>query len=127
MPLEQLEHFTVCCSDLERTRNFYSDVLGLTVGARPHLPFEGYWLYCGGVPAVHLVTERGAVGLKASGPGTGAVDHIAFRGVDVEAMLARLRERKVEIRENRIPDFGIHQLFIHDPDGILIELNFRKT
>jgi catechol 2,3-dioxygenase-like lactoylglutathione lyase family enzyme len=125
MPLQQLEHFTICCRDLERTRDFYSEVLGLRVGARPGLPFAGYWLYCGDVPVVHLVTEDGAVGLKASGPGTGALDHIAFRGVDVDAMLARLHEENLEVRENRIPDFGVHQLFVHDPDGILIELNFR--
>jgi extradiol dioxygenase family protein len=55
MPLSALHHITVQTDDLEATRDFYRDVLGLKVGFRPDLDFPGYWLYCRDVPVVHLV------------------------------------------------------------------------
>src|SRR6516162_7010990 len=60
MPLNALHHVTVKTANLEVTRDFYRDILGLEVGFRPDLDFPGYWLYCGDVPVVHLV-PRGAL------------------------------------------------------------------
>jgi len=58
MPAAELEHFTLECGDLRTTRDFYCDVLGLTEGFRPQMDFPGYWLYCGGVPVVHLMKRE---------------------------------------------------------------------
>ena len=128
MPVEMLEHYTIRCASLERTRDFYRDVLGLSVGERPNFPFKGYWLYLGGVPIVHLVDARESD--RRDGPhGTGdtaALDHIAFRGLDLEATRATLRKHGLSFRENAVPGARIHQIFVPDPDGILIELNFRS-
>src|SRR6202000_2921008 len=55
MALNALHHITVMTKDLDATRDFYRDILGLTEGFRPELPFPGYWLYCGETPVVHLV------------------------------------------------------------------------
>jgi catechol 2,3-dioxygenase-like lactoylglutathione lyase family enzyme len=129
MPVEMLEHYTIRCASLERTRDFYSDVLGLTVGERPRFPFKGYWLYLGGVPIVHLVDAKESEtrdGPHRSGD-TAALDHIAFRGRDLEATRATLRRHGLKFRENEVPGARIHQIFVPDPDGILIELNFRGT
>src|SRR5437764_6144483 len=77
MALNALHHVTVQTTDLEATRDFYRDVLGLKVGFRPDLDFPGYWLYCGDVPVVHLVPRANAIG---GGPSddTGPFDHFAF-------------------------------------------------
>jgi catechol 2,3-dioxygenase-like lactoylglutathione lyase family enzyme len=48
MPLGSLQHYTIEPADLERTKDFYCDVLGLENGDRPPLDFPGYWLYSGG-------------------------------------------------------------------------------
>jgi catechol 2,3-dioxygenase-like lactoylglutathione lyase family enzyme len=126
--LEGLEHYTVNCVDLEGTRDFYRDVLGLEVGARPKLGFAGYWLYCGDVPVVHLLDATGALpenrGCEPGGD-TGSLDHVAFRGRDVQATIASLKRHGLAFRENRIPDIGLHQLFVRDPNGITVEMNFR--
>ena len=58
MGLNALHHVTVKTNDLEATRDFYSEVLGLEVGFRPDLDFPGYWLYCGPIPVVHLVPRE---------------------------------------------------------------------
>jgi catechol 2,3-dioxygenase-like lactoylglutathione lyase family enzyme len=129
MALQALEHFTITCADLERTRAFYRDVLGLTEGYRPNFNFAGYWLYCGEIPVVHLTDEKGAITENrqgARGNNTGSLDHIALRGCDVKATLAHLKARGVSHRENRILDAGLHQIFVRDPNGIMIELNFHS-
>ena len=58
MPLGGLQHYTIEPQDLERTKNFYCEVLGLENGDRPPLDFPGYWLYSGGVATVHLMGTR---------------------------------------------------------------------
>ena len=58
MGLGGLQHYTIEPSDLERTKDFYCDVLGLENGDRPPLDFPGYWLYSGGTATVHLMGTR---------------------------------------------------------------------
>src|SRR5450432_982440 len=55
MGVQALEHVTVRCAQLQRTRDFYVELMGLTEGDRPKFPFRGHWLYLGGIPVVHLV------------------------------------------------------------------------
>ena len=129
MPVGMLEHYTIRCASLDKTRDFYRDVLGLAVGERPNFPFKGYWLYLGGTPIVHLVDRAESEsrdGAHASGD-TAALDHIAFRGIDLQATKATLKQHGLSYRENQVPGARITQLFVPDPDGILIELNFRNS
>ncbi|MDE2185087.1 MAG: VOC family protein [Alphaproteobacteria bacterium] len=131
MAVDQLEHFTVRCADLERTRDFYAEVLGLRVGPRPPFDFQGYWLYLDDQPVVHLVLEAerdDGHEPRAAGSEpleTGALDHIAFRCRDLAATRAVLKGRGLDFRERQVPGKPLHQIFVRDPDGIIIELNFR--
>jgi len=83
MPLGGLQHFTIEPQDLERSKSFYVDVLGLEVGNRPPLDFPGYWLYSGGTATVHLMgTRKPREGIVVRGTekkfeDTGRFDHIA--------------------------------------------------
>jgi catechol 2,3-dioxygenase-like lactoylglutathione lyase family enzyme len=82
----------------------------------------------GADPPSHQPVPQAGRGYHAaeSAHTTGALDHIAFRGLDREAMTARFRSHDIAFREAAVPDFKLHQVFVHDPDGILIELNFRE-
>lgn len=130
MPLGVLQHFTIEPSDLERTKNFYCDVLGLEDGDRPPLGFPGYWLYSGGVATVHLLGERkpreGIVvrGTEKKFEDTGRFDHIAFSATDLAGVRARLQKHNVKYREQIVPRTGAGQIFLYDPDGVGVELNF---
>jgi catechol 2,3-dioxygenase-like lactoylglutathione lyase family enzyme len=90
MPLGGLQHYTIEPQDLERTKDFYVDVLGLEVGNRPPLDFPGYWLYSGGTATVHLMgTRKPREGIVVRGTekkyeDTGRLDHIAFAATDVD-------------------------------------------
>lgn len=135
MPLEKLEHYTVRSLDMEKTRDFYRDVCGLKVGPRPPLDFDGYWLYCGKIPVVHLVPLANPIAIRgevnvpsvANGrsPGTGAVDHIAFGAKDVEGMKRHLKASNVPFKERIQAGGFLHQLFLDDPNGVTVELNYH--
>ncbi len=124
MGLNALNHFTIRPVDLERTKTFYCEVLGLPVGYRPPLGFDGYWLYCGDIPTVHLIGPRaGDDAVRAVGP-TGLLDHIAFSCTGLAAMRANLAARGIAHSERIIPRDRQTQIFLHDPDGVAVELNY---
>ncbi|WP_428489569.1 VOC family protein [Rhodopila sp.] len=131
MPAQSLNHYTIKVRDLERTKDFYQDVVGLRVGERPPLPFPGYWLYCGDVPTVHLIGHRDedpVIGDHASQPAaTGRLDHIAFSCNGLTEMRSDLRSRDIKFDERVLPRLNMTQLFYLDPDGISVECNFEAT
>jgi len=130
MPLVVLQHYTIEPSNLERTKKFYCAVLGLKNGERRPLGFPGYCLYSGGVPTVHLLGPRkpreGIVvrGTKKKFEDTGRFDHIAFAASNIAGVRRKLKARKVKFREQVIPRTGGQQIFLYDPDGVGVELNF---
>jgi catechol 2,3-dioxygenase-like lactoylglutathione lyase family enzyme len=126
-----MEHMLVLTDEIQRSREFYRDALGMEVGERPPLEFPGDWLYLDGVPCVHLAEREpfekhsASLGIPAS-PGserTGAVDHIAFAGEDYDEVLARLERHGARPTKNTVPGIGMRQLFCTDPNGVMIEIN----
>jgi catechol 2,3-dioxygenase-like lactoylglutathione lyase family enzyme len=134
MPLQRMEHYLVLSDDIERTKDFYCDALGMTQGFRPRLEFPGYWLYIGDMPCIHIAewqtyavwTKQVGIPISTKAPGTGPVDHIAFNATGFNEMRGRLARRGVQVSENLLDDIGLRQLFLHDPNGVAIELNFRS-
>jgi catechol 2,3-dioxygenase-like lactoylglutathione lyase family enzyme len=134
MPLTQLEHYLVLTDNLDGTRDFYVQALGMRMGPRPPLGFPGYWLYVGEVPCIHVAewdsyrahSHQAGISVSTRAPGTGAVDHIAFNAVDYESIKSLLTAHHVEFAVNAVPDIGLTQLFVHDPNGIKVEINVRE-
>lgn len=130
MPLDRLDHYFVYASDLERSRRFYGDVLGLHQGPRPQFDFPGHWFYLEDRPVVHLGNTEfaggyvAADGTRTTSGSTGPVDHIAFRGSDIDDFIGRFEKLAVDYQRREVPDFKLSQLFVKDPDGVTIELNF---
>lgn len=120
MPLQNLNHLLVLARNLDATRDFYVDVLGLTVGPRPPFGFPGYWLYLGDRAVVHLAAKGGNPETADTGP----IDHIAFEATGLADMAARLEALAIPVRHRKVPDLGLHQIFIRDPNGVKIELNY---
>jgi catechol 2,3-dioxygenase-like lactoylglutathione lyase family enzyme len=134
MPLKRIEHYLVLTDDIDKTRDFYRDGLGLVVGFRPELEFPGYWLYAGDIPCIHIADWESyrvwtaAVGIPVSSraAGTGPLDHVAFNATGFETMRERLHSQNIEVSENLLDEIGLRQLFVKDPNGLTIELNFRE-
>jgi catechol 2,3-dioxygenase-like lactoylglutathione lyase family enzyme len=135
MPLQKLEHYLVLSDDIEQTKEFYCGALGMTAGFRPELDYPGYWLYVGGVPCIHVAEWRSyavwtkEVGIPVStrARGTGPVDHIAFNATGYDEMRARLESRGIGMSTNHLDDIGLRQLFLYDPNGVAIEINFKEV
>jgi catechol 2,3-dioxygenase-like lactoylglutathione lyase family enzyme len=115
-----LNHLLVLARDLEATRDFYVSVLGLAVGPRPLFEFPGYWLYLGDQAVVHLAGQDSDTG----DAGTGPIDHVAFEATGLKDMVVRLEDHAIPVRHRKVPDLGLHQVFIQDPNGVTIELNY---
>jgi catechol 2,3-dioxygenase-like lactoylglutathione lyase family enzyme len=121
MPVTALQHVNIRCADVERSRTFYR-LLGLIDGDRPPFASMGYWMYAGAEPVVHLVQKK--VGEAVLGPGTGELDHVALGAAGLATMRAELNRHGIAFREAVVPRDGSVQLFVPDPDGVTLELNF---
>ena len=137
-----LNHYSLRTTDLPRCRRFYESVLGLTVGPRPDFPFPGLWMYRGdhgdvANAVVHIIAidANDPNGLKrylgerdpATLRGTGVLDHVAFFADGLEAMLTHLKSLNAPFRERTVPGIGLHQVFLDDPDGVVVELNYPQA
>ena len=134
MALQRLDHYSIRTPRLDETRRFYIEIMGLTEGPRPAFPFPGAWMYRAETAVVHIVgyDPDDAEGLKGYlgdkelvSTGTGTIDHVAFVADDLPAMQQRLQASGLPYRERAVPNLGLHQVFVEDPNGVTIELNYR--
>ena len=124
--VKSLDHVTIVVKDLERSRQFYVDGLGMTELPRPAFTFPGSWFQAG-VTQVHLIQEH--VGTPPAGNPlpeqfrTSRSQHFAFVVDDAEATYARAQElgMKIVSPPKSRPD-GFVQVFLNDPDGHVVEL-----
>ncbi|HEX7131282.1 MAG TPA: VOC family protein [Iamia sp.] len=108
-----LHYVSINVTDPVVARDFYVDVLGLVERPdRPDFGFGGAWLDAGG-QQVHLIEA-------APPPAVG--QHFALQVADIDAAVAELRERGVEVSDPRAVGTG-RQAFLTDPDGNGVELN----
>jgi catechol 2,3-dioxygenase-like lactoylglutathione lyase family enzyme len=122
MPLTEMNHFTVLTDDLDRTRGFYVGVLGLREGPRPPLGFPGAWLYVGERPVLHVIAGRPLPAERR-----GVLDHMAFSATDLAGLTARLEAAGISYDLRRQPESNVWQLFVSDPNGARVELDFAAS
>jgi len=136
MPLSYMEHVLLQTEDIEATKDWYVNVLGFRVGPSPDFKFPVYWLYLGDRDVLHLTTggknvsenRKRYVGQESQATsGTGVIDHIGFRTTGLAAMIEHLKKNNIEFKERQVDDQGLYQLFLHDPNGVKIELNFANS
>jgi len=124
MPVSKLDHvnFRASRDSLDQLRDFYCDVVGLTLGRRPPFPEHGYWLYAGEQAVVHLSLTN-EVGIPAA-DAPASFGHVAFACSDQTAYERRLTEAGVKYDVAVVPEYGTTQLFFRDPAGNVVELSF---
>ena len=131
-------HYAIRTQDLDASERFYAQVMGFHAGYRPPFDFPGRWLYAPGAAEafgiVHLIgpdSGEPSSAMDYSGghgtdtrTGTGPLDHIAFMGGNWDEMRIRLQRLGVAFQERTVPDLGLRQMFVTDPSGVRLELNF---
>ena len=127
MPAIAFNHFNLRAprAMLETLRDFYRDVVGLQPGLRPPFRSFGFWLYLGDLPVLHLSEalpdENRAIGVANT------FDHVAFKCADRPAMEALLKQKGIAYEVSQVPAARQVQLFIADPAGNGVELNFDEA
>ncbi|HWC95406.1 MAG TPA: VOC family protein [Candidatus Sulfopaludibacter sp.] len=131
MQIAALHHVAVNVTDLERSRAFYRDTLGLTEIERPPFNFPGAWFLLGTSQHLHLIVHPGATfreGKKLDTRDT----HFAVRVNDYWATAEFLQSRGYRIDAedefrriiiNPQATAGFPQMYIMDPDRHVIEIN----
>ncbi len=124
--VQSIDHATLVVKDLERSRRFYVDVLGMREIPRPAFSFAGLWFQAGPTQ-IHLILEY-----TGSGPAgnlvpeylrTSRTHHLAFLVADATETVSRLRSAGVLIVSGpKLRPDGYMQVFVTDPDGHVIEL-----
>ena len=102
-------------------RDFYCDVVGLIEGFRPAFERFGFWLYIGEKDVLHLITPKDGDGRS---PQKSSFDHIAFKADNYEDVLKKLKSLNISFEEKPIPGMTARQIFMRDPAGNRVELNF---
>lgn len=119
MTIQGMNHFTVLSSNLEKSKEFYIDVLGLKEGYRPPFAFPGAWLYAGNQAILHIMAGKPMPAAAA-----GVIDHMAFTASNLQEVVDTLKQRHISYELHRLRGLENWQLFCHDPDGAKVELDF---
>jgi catechol 2,3-dioxygenase-like lactoylglutathione lyase family enzyme len=122
MSVGMLDHYNVSTRNLRDTVRFYEEALGLVNGPRPPFDLPGAWLYSEGHPVLHLNDISPTD--KPQRPDSGVIDHIAFGSRGFDAIKQHLTRKGVAFRVNEVPNSSRRQIFLTDPNNVLIELNF---
>ena len=103
-------------------RDFYCDIVGITEGFRPSFERFGFWLYIGDKDVLHLITPKEGDDRSSR---KSSFDHIAFKAGNYEIVLQKLESLHIPYEEKPIPGMTAHQIFLRDPAGNRVELNFE--
>jgi catechol 2,3-dioxygenase-like lactoylglutathione lyase family enzyme len=125
MSVGMLDRFNIRTRQLGDTVRFYEDILGLENGDRPNFAFPGAWMYSEGRAVVHLV-DISATG-EAQKPDSGVVHHVAFASRDFDGMKRRLQSKGMAFDTRQVPGGELWQIFVRDPNGVMIELNYEAA
>ncbi len=125
MSVGTLDHFNIRTRKLDDTVRFYEDVMGLEKGPRPNLAFPGAWMYSEGKAVVHIVDISKTD--EAQKPDSGVVHHVAFASRGFDGMKQRLQSKNMPYDARQVPGGDLWQIFVDDPNGVMIELNYEAA
>lgn len=133
MDVRTIHHASLPVTDLERSRQFYREVLGLEEIERPPFDFPGAW-FAAGDQQVHLIVHAGAT--LRGGKGVDSRDiHFALRVASFGAALEHLRslgyaedaeDEAMRLKVSPHATAGFPQIYVLDPDRNVVEINAER-
>ena len=131
MKIEAIHHVGLGVTDLERSRRFYREILGLDEITRPPFDFPGLWFSAGASQQVHLIVHPHSTFRTGKGLETRDV-HFALRVPSFRQAVEYFRSKGYsEDSDDVFTTMKVHphatagfpQLYILDPDRHIIEVN----
>jgi catechol 2,3-dioxygenase-like lactoylglutathione lyase family enzyme len=122
VPFERFSHVSFAVSDLEKAKAFYGEILGFKEIPRPDFGFPGVWYSLGGDLQLHIIVNeewpfpnlnRSRFEIRAP--------HFALSVEDADDVAARLVRTGYPFHDYTSTPTGLRQLFVHDPDGNMVE------
>ena len=113
----ELNHVALHVQDVEKSKAFYREVLGLEEMQRPEFDFPGAWFRLGITQELHLIGERDTPVSSAT-----RGNHYALSIDNMDEWEKRFQELGIDYRERRTRPDGALQIYVFDPDGHTIEL-----
>jgi catechol 2,3-dioxygenase-like lactoylglutathione lyase family enzyme len=131
MKVEAIDHVNIRTPDVVGTSRFFASVLDMTVAEAPGMNdvTKAAWIHdAEGRAVIHVAGPEVIYGFEADAtpqaPGSGRVHHVALRCAGYEALLNRLQTQGRRYHTNQVPQVKLRQVFIEEPNSILLELNF---
>ena len=119
--ISNIDHVNVESDDVERSERFYREVIGLKIGPRPDFERPGYWMYADDKPVVHIIRTHPNNDML-TGSKHASISHFALQIKDYDATRQHLDSLKISYDTNDVDNTAIRQIFLQDPEGVLIEL-----
>ncbi len=117
MKTTQLNHVALHVADVERSRQFYQQMLRLQSLPRPAFDFPGAWFRLGEDQELHLIGDRHQT-VHSHNRG----NHFALMVDDMDAWEQHLETHQANYVPRKPRPDGAEQIFLIDPDGHYIEL-----
>lgn len=125
MKLNKIHHVAVICSDYERSKQFYTDVLGLKVKNEHYRKERDSWkadCYLGDAYIIELFSFPNPPA-RLSYPEAAGLRHLAFEVDNIAAAVSELDNKNIAHERIRTDELtGKKFIFFIDPDGLPIEL-----
>ena len=125
IPINKLHHVAIICSDYEKSKKFYVDVLGFSIEQEVYREERKSFkldLSLNGNYVIELFSFPNPPA-RLSHPEAAGLRHIAFEVSDMEECIRILNENNVESEPIRVDEFTNRKFtFLRDPDGLPIEL-----
>jgi len=103
-------------------KDFYINIVGLSLGKRPSFKSKGFWLNVEGKDILHLSSTKDNEMKEHHVNST--FDHLAFSASNMPHYEKILSDNNIKYSYREVPEIGTKQLFFKDPVGNGIELIF---
>lgn len=125
LKINKLHHIAIICSDYEKSKKFYTEVLGLRLRSEIYREKRKSYkadLYLGESYLIELFSFPDPPNRLTRPEATG-LRHIAFEVADVAQSIQHLRTLNIEVEDIRVDEFTNKKFtFFFDPDNLPIEL-----
>jgi glyoxylase I family protein len=123
--LNHIHHIAIICSDYNKSKFFYTDILGFTIVNEVYREERKSYkldLALNGEYAIELFSFPNPP-QRTSHPEATGLRHIAFEVDDIEKAVQLFKQKNVTVEAIRIDEYtGKRFTFFADPDGLPIEL-----
>lgn len=119
----KFDHLSLNAENPEQMRDFLIELLGLKVGTRPNLNFDGYFLFAGEKDVIHIFGKSPRNDANYFGQDEqNIVHHVSFYSDDYDDVMRRIKMLDVKYGMSQVPNTSVVQFFVRAPENLIIEI-----